>query len=441
MLPLKMSSVHVFVVVLVLTSVIGIAAKRFRSFSDFIDDSLYDESSQELNLKKGEVWVVLVAGSNGWYNYRHQSDVCHAYQVLRKHRIPEENIITMMYDDIADNTHNPYPGKIFNVPNGRDVYAGVKIDYSGSHVTPENFLAVLSGNKLAVKGGNGKVVKSTSDDRIFVYFTDHGGIGLVSFPDSILTAKDLNDELKNMHAKRKFEKLVFYMEACESGSMFSEILPSNIDVYAVTAANDHESSWGCFCHNKMELPCLADCFSISWLLDTEKENLYKETLARQFSIIKNLTDKSHVMHYGDMAITHDHVADFMSGSLLLIEAKIRESVAWPSRDVYLRMLEKQLHEAERESDRQILRHKITKLKMIKMMINHKIVCVCEIKLMKRKYLETFLISLVQAIVPHNPQYHFVKHIPFKIISLNCFDQVVKAFHQSCFHFGHLSTKT
>lgn len=81
---------------------------------------------------------------------------------------------------------NPYPGKIFNVPNGMDVYEGVKIDYSGIHVTPENFLAVLNGNKTAVNGGNGKVVESTRDDYVFVYFTDHGSIGSVSFPDSVV---------------------------------------------------------------------------------------------------------------------------------------------------------------------------------------------------------------------------------------------------------------
>ena len=49
----------------------------------------------------GQNWAVLVAGSNGWYNYRHQSDVCHAYQILHKNGIPDSNIIVMMYDDIA----------------------------------------------------------------------------------------------------------------------------------------------------------------------------------------------------------------------------------------------------------------------------------------------------------------------------------------------------
>ncbi|MCJ8750417.1 hypothetical protein PDJAM_G00264770 [Pangasius djambal] len=50
---------------------------------------------------KGKNWVVLVAGSNGWYNYRHQADVCHAYQIVRKNGIPDEQIVVMMYDDLA----------------------------------------------------------------------------------------------------------------------------------------------------------------------------------------------------------------------------------------------------------------------------------------------------------------------------------------------------
>lgn len=32
-----------------------------------------------------------------------QADICHAYQVIRENGIPEENIITMMVDDIAYN--------------------------------------------------------------------------------------------------------------------------------------------------------------------------------------------------------------------------------------------------------------------------------------------------------------------------------------------------
>ena len=55
-------------------------------------------------------WAVLVAGSNGYFNYRHQADICHAYQILRKNGIPDERIVVMMYDDIAHNENNPTQG-------------------------------------------------------------------------------------------------------------------------------------------------------------------------------------------------------------------------------------------------------------------------------------------------------------------------------------------
>ena len=33
----------------------------------------------------GKIWVLLVAGSRGYYNYRHQADICHAYHVRHFH--------------------------------------------------------------------------------------------------------------------------------------------------------------------------------------------------------------------------------------------------------------------------------------------------------------------------------------------------------------------
>lgn len=53
---------------------------------------------------QGVNWVLLVAGSNEYYNYRHQSDICHAYQIVKRNGIPDENIIVMMYDDIAESS-------------------------------------------------------------------------------------------------------------------------------------------------------------------------------------------------------------------------------------------------------------------------------------------------------------------------------------------------
>lgn len=51
--------------------------------------------------------------------------MCHAYQLLRKGGLKEENMVVFMYDDIAMNELNPRPGIILNSPDGPDVYAGV----------------------------------------------------------------------------------------------------------------------------------------------------------------------------------------------------------------------------------------------------------------------------------------------------------------------------
>lgn len=62
-----------------------------------------------------------------FWNYRHQADVCHAYQVLRSQGMPDDRIITMVYDDIADNKWQPaeFKGKVFNRP-------GMRLTYSSS---------------------------------------------------------------------------------------------------------------------------------------------------------------------------------------------------------------------------------------------------------------------------------------------------------------------
>jgi legumain len=36
--------------------------------------------------------------------------------------MPIENIIVMAYDDVANDEENPFIGKLFNTPDGNDVY-------------------------------------------------------------------------------------------------------------------------------------------------------------------------------------------------------------------------------------------------------------------------------------------------------------------------------
>ncbi|KAG2408337.1 hypothetical protein LR48_Vigan01g216800 [Vigna angularis] len=272
-----------------------------------------DAESDEL----GTRWAVLVAGSNGFGNYRHQADVCHAYQLLIKGGVKKENIVVFMYDDIAHNKQNPRPGVIINHPRGPDVYAGVPKDYTGENVNSRNFFAVLLGDKKKVKGGSGKVINSKAEDRIFIYYSDHGGPGVLGMPNlPYLYAMDFVDVLKKKHASRGYKKMVIYVEACESGSIFEGIMPKNLNIYVTTASNAQENSWGTYCPGMNPSPppeyitCLGDLYSVAWMEDSESHNLKKETVAQQYQSVKHRTSNlqnygmgSHVMEYGDANIT------------------------------------------------------------------------------------------------------------------------------------------
>lgn len=58
-------------------------------------------------------------------------------------------------------------------------------------MTVENLFAVILGDKKAVKGGSGKVVDSKPNDRIFIYYSDHGGPGVLGELLVILPFEDL----------------------------------------------------------------------------------------------------------------------------------------------------------------------------------------------------------------------------------------------------------
>lgn len=267
----------------------------------------------------GTRWAVLVAGSQGYGNYRHQADVCHAYQLLKKGGLKDENIVVFMYDDIATDSLNPRPGVIINHPQGGDVYAGVPKDYTGEHVTAENLYAVLLGNKNAIKGGSGKVVDSKPNDRIFLYYSDHGGPGVLGMPNGpFIYAKDFINVLKKKHASGTYKQMVLYVEACESGSIFEGIMPDDLNIYVTTASSADESSYGTYCPGMNPAPppeyitCLGDLYSVAWMEDSETHNLKEETIVEQYQTVKERTSNyntynsgSHVMQYGNKSINSE----------------------------------------------------------------------------------------------------------------------------------------
>ena len=268
-------------------------------------------------------YAVLVAGSNTYPNYRHQSSIFHHYHILAERGINPNNIVMMAYDDIADNRKNPFPGQVFNHPDGKNVYADIIIDYYGKDVTPENFIAVLTGNKDAVtktdKRTTGKVLTSTEDDNVFIFFTDHGSDNLIAFPSKYLYSDELIDTLNTMHEKKMYKELVFYLHANQGGSMFNT-LPDNVSIYAVTPGSGYEGSSPEYCGSEATVngtligSCLGDVFSCRFMEDIDSrpgEELKTWTWQQQYEYLTDVT-KGDVRQYGDLNIAKKSIYDFMS---------------------------------------------------------------------------------------------------------------------------------
>uniref|UniRef100_A0A224XQ03 legumain n=1 Tax=Panstrongylus lignarius TaxID=156445 RepID=A0A224XQ03_9HEMI len=286
--------------------------------------------------ERGKTWALLVAGSKGYYNYRHQADVCHAYQILHSNGIPDENIIVMMVDDIAHDPENPTPGIIINSPGGEDVYHGVPKDYTGKHVNSKTFLHVLTGNKTGVQGiGSGRVIESGPNDHVFVNFVDHGGPGILCFPDDVLPADELIKTLKNMAQKSQFSKLIFYIEACYSGSMFDNLLDDDLNIFVTTAADPFESSYACY-YDEERMAYLGDVFSVTWMNDMNSETLALNDLHHQFERVRTRTNTSHVEEYGDLDIGNTKLKDILGFNMKNMNSigSAYESGNLPTMDVH-----------------------------------------------------------------------------------------------------------
>ena len=362
-----------------------------------------------LHVSESKHWALIVAGSNGWYNYRHQADVCHAYQILHKHGIPDENIVVMMYDDIANSTNNPTPGIIINKPGGNDVYHGVPKDYTGEAVTPENFLKVLKGDKEGLRGaGSGKVIDSGPDDNVFIFFADHGAPNIIAFPSDELHAKDLNAAIQYMYAQKKYRQMVIYIEACESGSMF-----------ATTAANGAESSYACYYDDERQT-YLGDVYSVKWMENSDNANFETETLEEQYKDVQEETNTSHVMQFGDMAVSQMPIGlfqgfgnKFYSGNEYSQKSIINDAV--PSHDVVPNILS-QIIKTGSPSDQADAQEALNK-------VNQK-------RIECRDVVRKIVSQLVQ---PRKQERIFNK--PATPYYEDCYQYSVTQFRKSCFNFN------
>lgn len=209
------------------------------SWDNSVDYDFYWNPEWTINYPSlDKCWALLVAGSQGWNNYRHQADVYAMYQLLRRHGYAADHIIMIAEDDIAYNLKNVHPGEVRIVSGGENVYENLKIDYNLSSLKPSDLRSIMCG---LPSNSIDAVIPSDYNDNVFVYWCGHGSQGELEFGDYAISGEMMASICQEMADKRRFRKLFFAIEACYGGSI-GECLEGIPGLLCMSATNEHETS-------------------------------------------------------------------------------------------------------------------------------------------------------------------------------------------------------
>lgn len=185
--------------------------------------------------------AVIIGPSPGWNNYRHQSDALAVYDLLRKRGVPDEDIILMVYDDVAFTPENPVKGDIHNTVGGANLREGATVDYTGSRITGGTLRNVLLGIKTY---DTPVVLESDTGTDLFVYIASHALPGRIVFGNrnESISSEDFTGIVRKMEQEGRYRQMIVVADTC-----FGESIAQNSSAKGFlffTGAKGNEPSFG-----------------------------------------------------------------------------------------------------------------------------------------------------------------------------------------------------
>lgn len=128
-------------------------------------------------------YAVVVQGSEGFENYRHQADALSVYQLLRRGGFPDDHIILIIDKDAAADGQNPEPGVIRATTDSPDLLGGTNagngypaavVDYDNASLTASDIRNILLGIRTQ---RTPTVLPRDGSQNVFLYWSGHGRNG------------------------------------------------------------------------------------------------------------------------------------------------------------------------------------------------------------------------------------------------------------------------
>lgn len=221
------------------------------SDGEFKDSSLFeataqrqaevDDGSWEPPVDHGRTRALIVAGSSGTENYRHQADALAQYDLLRANGLSADDITLVLAGDLS--------GPLRNRPDGPDL-AGRQdeVDAFLDDVDAADLLAML------------EALAEGPADNIYVFLVGHGGrdgfyVGGTVAADNagdsdagsggLLTGQALLETVASLRDDDRFRRMLIAVEACFGGVLgrsFAEAEEPVNGVLVLTGASPFENS-------------------------------------------------------------------------------------------------------------------------------------------------------------------------------------------------------
>ena len=218
-------------------------------------------------------YAVLVQGSDGYINYRHQADVLNIYQALRRGGYPDDHIILILDKSIASHRANPEPGVIRTAPDGPDLLSGSTVgsgisaaivDYDSGDLSASDIADILAGrasSRLPV------VLPQDAGNNVLFYWSGHGRSQSQGGADEFVWRDDYAGQgftasmLRETAEQMLFRKLLIAAEPCY-GERVIRAVEGLTGVLAMSGASAAEQSWADHWNNDARI-WMCDRFSLN----------------------------------------------------------------------------------------------------------------------------------------------------------------------------------
>lgn len=215
-------------------------------------------------------YAVLVQGSNGMNNYRHQADVLSVYQMLRQNGFDDDHILLILDGGLANDPDNNEPGVIRNTLMGHDLLGGTDakaneewktgfggtsmynpeypaavVDYSNDSLTAQDIASILAGrqsDRLPI------VLPQGEGHNVLLYWSGHGrnmfhgGTDELVWRDAAPGSGMTGELLRQTVEQMSYRKILTIMEPCYSEGVIISLYGLT-GVLAMSGASGDEQSW------------------------------------------------------------------------------------------------------------------------------------------------------------------------------------------------------